>query len=95
MDLAVEHDVGAVGDRERLPHVVIGDQHAESPRTQLRDNALNVIDGDRIHSGKRLVEKHEFRARDQRPGDLEAPPLTAGEGVGLLIAQVGEAELVQ
>ena len=75
--------------------MVIRDQHSDSPRTQLRDDALNVIDRDRIHSRKRLIEKHEFRLRDQRPGDLESPPLTAGEGVGLLIAQVGEAELVQ
>jgi ATP-binding cassette subfamily B protein len=58
-------------------------------------STLNVIDRDRVHSREWFVEKHELGLRDQRPGDLEPPPLTAGEGVGLLIAQVGEAELVQ
>ena len=55
LDLAFEHDVRSIDDVQRLFHVVIGDQHADSPPSQTGDNSLDVVDRDGIYPGERFV----------------------------------------
>src|ERR1700694_5505759 len=40
-------DVRAVGDAQRLAHVVVGDEHADAAILQVEDDFLNVGDGNR------------------------------------------------
>ena len=56
---------------------------------------LDVVHGDGIDAGERLVEHHELGLRHQRARDLEPPPLAARERVGLAVPQVLDAELVE
>src|SRR6266550_3842561 len=77
LDAPFEHDVGAVHDVERLLDVVIGDQHADAAVTQSGDDRLDVVDGDGIDAGERLVQQQELRLGDERPRDLEPAPLPA------------------
>ena len=79
LHLPVEHDVRAVDDVERLLHVVIADQHADAAVAEAGDDGLDVVHGDRIDAGERLVQHHELRLRHERPRDLEAAPLAARE----------------
>src|SRR5256885_12218978 len=37
----------------------------------------DVVHGDRIDARERLVQQHEFGLGDERPGNLQAPPLAA------------------
>src|SRR5947207_1832381 len=53
-DHAVVHDVRAVGNAQRFTDVVIGDQHADSPVPQVKDDLLDVADRDRIDARERL-----------------------------------------
>src|SRR6185312_7528735 len=51
-------DVGAVGQAQRLAHVMIGDQHADAAIGEMPHQRLDVADGDRVDAGERLVEQH-------------------------------------
>ena len=56
---------------------------------------LQLRDRDRVDARERLVEQEELRLDGQGAGDLGAPPLAAGEGPGLLPAQVRDAQVVE
>ena len=56
-----------VGNPERLPHVVVGNQYPDPTRLQVEDDFLNVGDGNRIDARERLVEQDEPRRDDERP----------------------------
>ena len=79
-DPAVVEDVGAVGDGEGLPHVVVGDQHADAALLQPGHDLLDVADRDGIDAGERLVEQQVAGIGDEGPRDLEPPPLASGQG---------------
>jgi hypothetical protein len=65
------------------------------PRCFREDDLLDVVHGDGIDAGEGLVQEHELGLLDQGPGDLQAPSLPPGEGVGLALPEVGDGELVQ
>ena len=94
-DPALVHDGGAVGDAQRLPHVVVGDQHAESLLLQPLDDVLDLRDRDRVDADERLVEEEEARPGGQRPRDLDAPPLAARELGPRAIGQRGQVQLLE
>src|SRR5436190_22245282 len=94
-DAPLVHDVRAVGDAQRLPHVVIGNQNAQPPLTQALDDVLDLADRDGIDSHERLVEQDERRLPHERARDLHAPPLAAGELVRLTVGQVREVQIVE
>jgi hypothetical protein len=72
---------------------VVGDQHADAAFLEVKDDLLNVSDGDRIDSGKRLVEQHELRRHHQRTGDFDAAPLTPRQRVGRGLGERRQTEL--
>ena len=49
---------------------------------EVKNDLLDVGHGNRIDPGEGLVEQHELRRHDQRPGDLDTPPLPSREGEG-------------
>ena len=55
-DFALKKQIGAVGDVQGFLHVVVGDEHPDALVTELIDDALDVLDGNGVHAGKRLVE---------------------------------------
>jgi len=94
--LAVVHQVDPVGDRERLPHRVVGDEDPDAAAgPELLDQALDLADAFRVHPGEGLVEEDEVGVGGQRPGDLQPAALAAREGVGVLVLKLGEPELVE
>ncbi len=86
MDSPVEHDVGAIGDRQGLANIVVGDQHPQPPALQVSDDALDVVYRDRVDPGERLIQKHELRIGHQRTRDFQTPALTTGKRVRLALA---------
>src|SRR5690606_5672740 len=94
-DLSARDDVGAVADAQRLPDVVVGDQHAETPPLQIRDLPLDLRDVDRIDAGEGLVEEDEGGPGDERARDLAAAPLSAREGLALRIRDLLQSELLE
>src|SRR5262249_11108390 len=94
-DLAVVQDVRAIGDRERLTYVVIGDEDPDAAVAQTPDDLLDVADRDRVDPRERLVEQQVLGRGDQRARELQSPPLAAREREGLIRRQRGEIQLGQ
>src|SRR3954471_20206432 len=46
--LTIEHDVGAIDNIQSLLHVMVADQNTDAAVTEIGNNALNVMHGDRI-----------------------------------------------
>ena len=88
-------EVGAVDDAQRFPHIVVRDENADAALLEREDDLLHVGHGDGVDAAERLVHEEELRAGDEGAGDLEAAALAAGEGVGALLEQVVEPELVE
>ena len=51
-------------------------QHANPAIAQAQDEPLNLVDGNRINPGERLIEQNKLRLDRQTTRDLGAPPLT-------------------
>src|SRR5207247_4496374 len=77
---AVVEDVGAIGDRERLAHVVVRDEDPDATLAQPADDLLDVADRDRVDARERLVEQPVLRRGDGRPGCPGRSPLAAPSG---------------
>ena len=74
-DSPMIHDVGAVCYAESFPHVVVGDEDADSLAAQLPNQVLKVLYRQRIDPRKRLVQQNEDRLKRQRPRNLQPAPL--------------------
>src|SRR4051812_34047611 len=75
------HDVGTVGDAQGFADVVVSYEHSNAAVAEVKDDLLNVRDGDWIDAGKGLVEQDELRRDDQRPRNLGAPTFAARQRV--------------
>src|SRR6188474_3633388 len=60
-DFAFSHDVGPVCYTEGFSDVMIGDQKPDTSITQIEYYILNVVDGFRIDTGKRLIQQYILR----------------------------------
>ena len=79
VDLAVDQDVGAVGDLERAVDVLLDEQDRRPLVAQAGEELEDLVDDDRRQPERRLVEQEQPRARHQRPADREHLLLAAGE----------------
>jgi hypothetical protein len=71
------HNVGPINDPQRVTHVMVGNQDADTTIFEVRHQVADVPDRDWIDAGKRLIEQDEIGRCRQRAGDLSAPPLAA------------------
>src|SRR5712692_8838050 len=81
-DFPMIQDVCAIRYAESFSHVMVRDQHADSRPAQIANNFLQILDGERVDSRKRLVQQDEGWLQRQRPRNLEPPPLSARQCVG-------------
>ena len=51
-----EHDVGLVGDREGLLHIVVGNQDTDIFIRETTHNLLDIFYCNRVYAGKRLIQ---------------------------------------
>ena len=56
-------DIGVIADSQRLPNVVVGDEHADAQAGQVLDDFLDLDHRNRVDSGEWLVEQDEAGAR--------------------------------
>src|SRR5581483_9326986 len=93
-DAAATDDVSAIGDGQCFADVVIRYDDADAAALQVRNDALQLENLNRIDTRKRLVEQNEMRLQDQRSCDLDAAPLAAREHIPLAVAHGFEAHVV-
>jgi len=93
--LAGADHVTAIGDRQRLPLAMVGDQDRDAAVAKSADDLLNRMDGDRVDAGERLVEEDDPRLGDQAAGNFEPPLLAPRDVVRLRAADLHDVELLE
>src|SRR6266576_1903545 len=51
-------NISAIGEAQRFPHIVVGDQDADAAIGEMADEVLNVAHRNRIDAGEGFVEQH-------------------------------------
>src|ERR1700730_14901047 len=65
---ALVDEISAIHDGKGFAHVVIGYKNRQTGFAEIHDYLLNVINRDRVHAAKRLVQHQQFRFGDERTG---------------------------
>ena len=73
---------------------MVGDEDADVAVFQAPDDMLDVLHGDGVDTGERLVEHDELRLDGQTAGYLRTAPLTTAELVAEVLAHLAETELL-
>ena len=74
---------------------MVGDDDPDILILQFRDDVLDILDGDRVDTGERLVKEDELRVDCECSGNLTTATLTTGELDTLALADLMEVELVK
>ena len=74
---------------------MIGDEDADPRSAQVRDDFLNVHDGQRIDARKRLVQQNKGRIQHQRTRNFQAAPLAARKRVSPAMSYLFQSHLRQ
>src|SRR5207245_6075490 len=88
-------DIGAVSNLERLTDVVVRYQHADPGGLKPHNDVLDVQHGQRIDSGKWLVQEHKSRRNHQGAGDFHAPSFAAGKQITIAAPHLLEPQLLE
>ena len=78
-DLAVRHQVGAVGERDGALRALLDQQHRDAALADLRERREDDVDDLRREAERRLVEQQDIGPGDERARDRELLLLAAGE----------------
>ena len=89
----LEEQVGTVGDRESFLHVVVGNQDADIAVFQSPNDVLDVLHGNRVNAGERLIKEDELRVDCQCAGDFTAAAFSSGKLDAKTLADFVEVEL--
>src|SRR5690242_1946625 len=93
-DSALINNVGAVGHREGLAHIMVGDQNANSALLQIENNLLQIEHGNWVDAGERLIEQDKLRLDGQAARNLHPPALTAAQRIAAGLADVAQVQLL-
>ena len=92
---AIAHYICTVADIEGLPHIMVGNQNADTALPKVTDDALDIDNGERIDSREGLVEQNELRLHSEAAGDFQAASLAPGQTGCVIVAQLSDPELGQ
>ena len=73
---------------------MVGDKDADVLVFQSPDDVLNLLNGNRIHAGKRLVQHHKLGFYGQTAGYLRTAPFATRQTVALVLPDVHQVELL-
>ncbi len=94
-ELALTDDISSIGNRQRFTHIVICDQDPDPTRPQPGDYLLQILDRDRVDTGKWFVEQNILWLDRQHARDLRPSSLTSGERIAMITSDVAESKFVQ
>jgi hypothetical protein len=77
-DLTKVDDVGAMGDLQSIPNVMIGDEHPDTLSRKVHSDALDLVHRDRIDAGEGLIEQQKVRLDRQGAGDFRPASFASG-----------------
>ena len=92
-NLSFKEQIGAVGNAQRLLHIMVRNQDTDVFLLQVPHNFLDILHRDGIDTGERLVEHDKLRVNSQTTGDFRAASLTTAQLVTFVLAHLLQAEL--
>src|SRR5262245_4345956 len=75
-------DIGSIDQFQRLAHVVIGNEHADSTILEVRYQGPYLGHRDLVDPGQGLVQQYEIRPRRQGTRDFDPTPFAPGKRGG-------------
>src|SRR6516225_4523877 len=75
---SIVDDISAVSDLQGFSHIMVCNQHTDLLGFQVVNDLLNLEYGNRIDSGKRLVQQNEFGRYHQRSRYFHAASFPTG-----------------
>jgi hypothetical protein len=87
-------DISPVGDAQRFPHAVIGNQQAQAYPLKGEDDSLQFLDGQWIDSGEGFVEQDETGVGDEGPGNFQPPSFPPRQLESLGFGQLLQPEIL-
>jgi len=72
-------EVCTVRDGECFANIVVCYDDSDITVLEFCDDILDILDGDGVNAGERLVKKDESGVHGEGAGDFAAAPLTTGE----------------
>src|SRR6185437_4139706 len=91
-DLAVDDNVAAVGDADRLIKILLGHQHGQRVALlHLADGVDGAADQDRRQTDRRFVDQEDFWRQHHRAAEYQHLLLAARHAAGELRAAFGKA----
>src|SRR5258708_35116480 len=94
-DQAFVDYVRVVADSQGLPHVVVGDEDADTSFLEKTDDLLYVEHRDRVDSREWLVEEYEGGSCCERARDLDTATLAARERKRRGLSQVRDVQIAK
>src|ERR1700730_8543809 len=88
-------DVGPIGERQRLAHIVIRNQHPNAAGGETAHQPLDFHDRFGINAGKGLIQEHVAWPAGKRARNLDAATLAPGERNRGRLAVARDLEFVQ
>ena len=71
-NVAFSDDISPLANIQCLSDIMVGDQDTNIARFEVRDDVLDIRDGDRVNPCKRFVQQDHGRFRRQRSRDRDA-----------------------
>src|SRR5574338_1512124 len=68
----IMHDISPVGDLQGFSYIVVRNEDPDAALLQMKNDLLDVRDGDWIDTRERLVQQDELRGNHKRARDLDS-----------------------
>ena len=80
---------------QRVSNIVICNQHPDSAITEMVNNGFDVVYGDRVYPGERLIQQDKIGFCRQRSGDFNTAPFSAGQRLTQAVAKMLNVKFFQ
>src|SRR3984885_15681575 len=92
-DLALRDDVCPVRHRQRLPNIVVRNQHSDPALLQPEDDLPQIPHCNRTDPGERLIQQNKRRLNRQTSCNLDPPALSTAQRIASRLAHVSQIQL--
>ena len=94
-NVALSDDISPLANVQCLSDIMVGDQDTNIARFEVRDDVLDIRDGDRVNPCKRFVQQDHSRLRRQRSRDLNPSPLASRKRMSDRFCQMTHIKLLE
>lgn len=91
-DASLKKKIGAIGNIQRLMYIVIGNKNTNITELQTPNNVLNIFNGNRVDTCKRLIKHDKLWVNSQTTSNLTTTTLTTRKSVSKILTYLLQSE---